>query len=91
MNVREDKMTYQFGLKIILVLCVPVLFRIISRAKREYILFDVVKWVVQLNNYKHDIRNSKKSFSYSFRRIRTRDSQSIKERDLFYNFRFISR
>ena len=64
MNVREDKMTYQFGLKIILVLCVPVLFLIISRAKREYILFDVVKRVVQLNNYKHDIRNSKKSFSY---------------------------
>ena len=64
MNVREDKMTYQFGLKIILVLCVPVLFRIIRRAKREYILFDVVKWVVQLNNYKHDIRNSKKSFPY---------------------------
>ena len=91
MNVREDKMTYQFGLKIILVLCVPVLFRIISRAKREYIFFDVVKRVVQLNNYKHDIRNSKKSFSYQFRRIRTRDSQSIKERDLFYNFRFISR
>ena len=26
MNVREDKMTYQFRLKIILVLCVPVLF-----------------------------------------------------------------
>ena len=64
MNVREDKRTYQFGLKIILVLCVPVLFQIISRAKREYILFDVVKRVVQLNNYKHDIRNSKKSFSY---------------------------
>ena len=64
MNVREDKTTYQFELKIILVLCVPVLFRIIRRAKREYILFDVVKWVVQLNKYKHDIRNSKKSFSY---------------------------
>ena len=62
MNVREDEITYQFGLKIILVLCVPVLFRIIRRAKREYILFDVVKWVVQLNNYKHDIRNSKNSF-----------------------------
>ena len=57
-------MTYQVGLKIILVLCVPVLFRIISRAKREYILFDVVKRVVKLNNYKHDNRNSKKSFSY---------------------------
>ena len=41
-------MTYEFGLKIILVLCVPVLFRIISRAKREYILFDVVKRVVSL-------------------------------------------
>ena len=57
-------MTYQFGLKIILGLCVPVLFRIIRRAKRECILFDVMKWVVQLNSYKHDIRNSKKSFSY---------------------------
>ena len=57
-------MTYQFGLKIILVLWVPVLFRIIRRAKREYILFDVVKWVVQLNKYKHDIRNSKKSFPH---------------------------
>ena len=64
MNVSEDKMTYEFGLKIIQVLCVPVLFRIIRRAKQEYILFDVVKRVVQLNNYKHDIRNSKKSFSY---------------------------
>ena len=64
MNVREDEMTYQFRLKIILVSWVPVLFRIIRRAKREYILFDVVKWVVQLNNYKHDIRNSKKSFPY---------------------------
>ena len=57
-------MTYQFGHKIILVLSVPVLFRIIRREKREYILFDVVEWVVQLNNYKHDIRNSKKRFSY---------------------------
>ena len=64
MNVREDKITYEFGLKIILVLCVPVSFGIIRRAKREYILFDVVKWVVQLNNYKHDIRNSKKSFPH---------------------------
>ena len=63
MNVREDKITYQFGLKVILGLCVPVLFRIITRAKREYILFDVVKWVVELNNYKHDIGNSKNSFN----------------------------
>ena len=45
MNVREDEISYQFGLKIILVLCVPVL-------------------QVQLNNYKHDIRNSKKNFHH---------------------------
>ena len=32
MNVREDKMTYQFGLKIIQVLCVPVLFRTVTKA-----------------------------------------------------------
>ena len=90
MNVREDKMTYEFGLKVIQVLCVPVLFRIIRRTKREYILFDVVEWVVQLNNYKHDIRNSKRSFPYSLCRIRTRDSQSIKERALYYSlFNFI--
>ena len=64
MDAREDKRTYQFGIKIILVLCVPELFRIIRRAKREDILFDVVEWVVQFNNYKHGIRNSKKSFPY---------------------------
>ena len=64
MNVREDKITYEFGLKIILFLCVPLLFGIIRRAKWEYILFDVVKRAVQLNNYKHDIRNSKKSFPH---------------------------
>ena len=84
-------MTNHFGLKIIWVFCDPELFRLIRRAKGENILLDVVKWVVQLNNYKHDIRNSKKEFPYSFCRIRTRDSQSIKERDLFYDFRFISR
>ena len=83
-------MTNHFELKIILVLCVPVLFRIIRRAKGENILLDVVKWVVQLNNYKHDIRNSKRSFPYSLCRIRTRDSQSIKERALYYSlFNFI--
>ena len=91
MNVREDKMTNHFGLKIIKVFCVPVLFRLIRRAKGENILLNVVKWVVQLNNYKRDIRNSKRSFPYSFCRIRTRDSQSIQERGLFYDFRFISR
>ena len=37
-----------------------------------------MKWELQLNNFKHDILNSKRSFSYSFRRIRTRDSQSSK-------------
>ena len=84
-------MTYEFRLKIILVFCVPVLFRIIRRAKRENILPDVVKRVVQLNNYKHNIRNSKRSSPYSFCRIRARDSQSIKERNLFYSFRLISR
>ena len=82
MNVREDKMTNHFGLKIIW---------LIRGAKGENILLNVMKWVVQLNNYKRDIRNSKRSFPYSFCRIRTRDSQSIKERDLFYDFRFISR
>ena len=83
MNVEEDKMTHHYD-------NVPVLFRIIRRAKRENILLDVVKRVVQLNNYKHNIRNSKRSFPYSFCRIRARDSQSIK-RNLFYNFRLISR
>ena len=43
--------------------CVPVLFRVTGRAGRKNILLDVVQWVVQLNNYKHNIRNSKKEFS----------------------------
>ena len=88
MKVREDKMTNYIGPQIgktSLNYCVPVLFRVSRRAKREIILLDVVKWVVQLNNYKHDIRNSEWSFPYSFRRIRTGDSQSIKERGLCYN------
>ena len=55
----------------------------VRRAGRKNILLDV-KWVVQLKNYKQD-------FTHSFRRIKIRDSQSIKERDLFYNFWFISR
>ena len=50
-----------------------------------------MQWVVQLNNYKHNIRNSKKSFLYSFRPIKTRDSQSIKERGLLCYFWLISR
>ena len=88
MKVREDKMTNYVGPQIgktSLNYCVPVLFRVSRRAKREIILLDVAKWVVQLNNYKHDIRNSERSFPYSFRRIRTGDSQSIKERGLCYN------
>ena len=87
-------MTYYLGPQIgktYLNYCVTVLFGVSRRAKRENILLDVVKWVVQLNNYKHDIRNSERSFPYSLRRIKTRDSQSIKERGLFYNLRFISR
>ena len=54
-------MTNHFGLKIIQVFCDPELFRLIRRAKGENILLDAVKWVVQLNNYRHDIRNSKRS------------------------------
>ena len=50
-----------------------------------------MQWVVQLNNYKHNIQNSKKSILYSFRPIKTRDSQAIKERGLLYYFLFISR
>ena len=37
-----------------------------------------MKWEVQLNNHKHDIRNSKGSFPYLFRRIKARDLQSSK-------------
>ena len=86
MNVGEHDMANNLGLQII-----AFLFRVSRRAKRENILLAVVKWEVQLSNFKHDILNSKRNFSYSFRRIRTRDSQSIQERGLFYNFRHISR
>ena len=41
--------------------CVPVLFRVTGRARRKTILRDV-KWVAQLNKYKH-------YFPRSFRRI----------------------
>ena len=74
-------MTNSLGLQIgktSLNYCVPVLFRVTGRARRNNILPDV-KWVVQLKNYKHD-------FPHSFRRIKIRDSRSIKERDIFYNF-----
>ena len=79
MNVREDKMTYEFGLKIILVLCVPVLFRIISRAKREHILwsgwysltttntiFEIQKRVSLINfvELEQEIHNPSKNATY---------------------------
>ena len=41
--------------------CVPVLFRVTGSARRKNILRDV-KWVAQLNKYKH-------YFPRSFRRI----------------------
>ena len=88
-KVSEDKENNYLGPQIgktYLNYCVPVLFRVSRRAKHENILLDVVKWVVQLNNCKHDIRNSERSFPCSFRRIRTRDSQSTRERGLCYNF-----
>ena len=74
-------MTNSLGLQIgktSLNYCVPVLFQVTGRAGRNNILLDV-KWVVQLKNYKND-------FPHSFRRIKIRDSRSIKERDIFYNF-----
>ena len=40
---------------------VPVFFRLSKKTKREIILLDVVNWVVLLNNYKHDKRNSFKT------------------------------
>ena len=62
MNAREDKMNYSLGLqKTSLNYCVPVLFRVTGRARRKNILRDV-KWVAQLNKYKH-------YFPRSFRRI----------------------
>ena len=65
MNVREDKMTNYRELQIrkpSLTCCVPELFRVSRRVKQENISLDVVKWVAQLNNYKHHNRNSKREF-----------------------------
>ena len=81
MKVREDKMTNSLGLQIgktSLNYCVPVLFRVTGRARRNNILLDV-KWVVQF-------KNLQTRFPHPFRRIKIRDSQSIKERDIFHNF-----
>ena len=64
MNAREDKMNNSLGLQIgktYLNYCVPILFRVTGRARRKNILRDV-KWVAQLNKYKH-------YFPRSFRRI----------------------
>ena len=64
MNVRGDKMNNSLGLQIgktSLNYCGSVLFRVTGRARRKNILRDV-KWVVQLNKYKH-------YFPHAFRRI----------------------
>ena len=46
--------------------CVPTLCQVSRRAGRKNILLDVVLWVVQLNNYKHNIRNSRRVFHNHF-------------------------
>ena len=49
MNVSEDKMTNHWGIQIekpSLTCCVPVLLIVSRRLKHEYILLDVVKWVL---------------------------------------------
>ena len=61
MNTREDETTEDFKKENHLFIIVPVFFRVSKRAKRENILLDVVNWVVLLNNYKHDKRNSFKT------------------------------
>ena len=74
MNVGEDEMANNLGLQIIAFL---YYFEYVVGPNEKIFCSLAVKWEVQLNNFKHDILNSKRSFSYSFRRIRTRDSQSI--------------
>ena len=61
MNAKEEKVTEDFKKENHLSIIVPVFFRVRKRAKRENILLDVVNWVVLLNNYKHDNRNSSKT------------------------------
>ena len=56
MNAKEEKVTQDFKKENPLSIIVPVFFS--KKAKRENILLDVVNWVVLLNNYKHDNRNS---------------------------------
>ena len=59
MNAKEEKVTEDFKKENPLSIIVPVFFS--KKAKRENILLDVVNWVVLLNNYKHDKRNSFKT------------------------------
>ena len=61
MNAKEEKVTEEFKKENHLSIIAPVFFRVRKRAKRENILLDVVNWVVLLNNYKHDKRNSFKT------------------------------
>ena len=61
MNAKEEKVTEELKKENHLSIIVPVFFRVSKRAKRENILLDVVNWVVLLNNYKHDKRNSFKT------------------------------
>ena len=42
-----------------------------------------MQWVVQLTTTNAIFKTQKKSFLYSFRTIKTRDSQSIKERSYY--------
>ena len=59
MNAKEEKVTEDFKKENPLSIIVLVFFS--KKAKRENILLDVVNWVVLLNNYKHDKRNSFKT------------------------------
>ena len=61
MNAKEEKVTEEFKKENHLSIIVHVFFRVSKRAKRENILLDEVNWVVLLNNYKHDKRNSFKT------------------------------
>ena len=61
MNAKEEKVTEEFKKENHLSIIVPVFFRVSKRAKRENFFLDVVNWLVLLNNYKHDKRNSFKT------------------------------
>ena len=61
MNAKEEKVTEDIKKENHLSIIVLVFFRVSKRAKRENILLDVLNWVVVLNNYKHNKRNSFKT------------------------------